>query len=351
MDVKTTIEEVKKAIATGQITPEEIDNRVRKLLAAKQWVGLDEYKPVELRNLIRDLNNPYAQYLSRQLTEASITVLRNKQSILPLNRLDTLRVAALAIGTDKETDFQKGLARYTKVDTFFLKPTATITELLQLKEQLSKYNLIIAGVHRLNLKAGSSNFGITAEMNLFLKDLIRSKPTIVSVFGNVYSLAKIESIEKADAVIAAYQETPVTQDLVSQLIFGGIRAKGKLPVAVSSAFKLGDGLTTTGGIRLAYSMPEAVGLKSEHLAGIDSLVTEAIRERATPGAQVLVAKDGKVIYQKAFGHHTYDQQTPVSNTDLYDLASVTKISTTMAALMKLSGEGRFNVDNTIGSYL
>ncbi|MDX5436312.1 MAG: serine hydrolase, partial [Pontibacter sp.] len=127
MDVKTTIEEVKKAISNGQITQEEIDARVRKLLAAKQWVGLDEYKPVELKNLVADLNNPYAQYLSRQLTEASLTLLRNKQSILPLNKLDTLRIAALAIGTDKETDFQKGLARYTKVDTFFLKPTASIS--------------------------------------------------------------------------------------------------------------------------------------------------------------------------------------------------------------------------------
>ncbi|MBC5992320.1 glycoside hydrolase family 3 N-terminal domain-containing protein [Pontibacter cellulosilyticus] len=353
MDVKTTIEEIKKAIQNKEITQEEIDFRVRKLLAAKQWVGLDNYKPVELKNLIADLNNPYAQYLSRQLTEASLTLLRNKQSILPINRLDTLKVAALAIGAAKETAFQQGLARYTKVDTFFLKPTATITELLQLKEQLSKYNLIIAGVHQLQLKAGSGtgNFGITAEMNLFLKDLIRSKPTIVSVFGNVYSLAKIESLDKADAVIAAYQETPITQDLAAQLVFGGIGAKGKLPVAVSNAFKLEDGLKTPSGVRLAYSMPEAVGIKSQHLAGIDSLVAEAIREKATPGAQVLVAKDGKVIYQKSFGYHTYDNQTEVKNTDLYDLASVTKISTTMAAFMKLKGEGRFDVDNKLGSYL
>ena len=351
MDVKTTIEEVKKAIQNKEITQEEIDARCRKVLAAKQWMGLDEWQPIETAHLIDDLNNPHAEYLNRQLVEASLTLLRNKQNILPIRTLDTLKVAALAIGTTEETAFQRGLAKYTKVNTFFLPANSSIADLQRLKEQLAGYNLIIAGVHKLQLKAGSGTFGITSEMNLFLKDLIRSKPTIVADFGNVYSLAKFEGVEKADAVIAAYQEDYLTQDLVAQMIFGGIGAKGKLPVTVSNVFAVGDGLQTQGGLRLAYTVPEAVGLKTQDLAGIDSLVAEAIREKATPGAQVLVAKDGKVIYYKSFGYHTYDEQVPVQNTDLYDMASVTKISTSLAAFMKLKGEGRFDVDQTLGHYL
>ena len=351
MDVKTTIQEIKKAIRNKEITQQEVDARCRKVLAAKQWMGLDEWKPIETKHLIDDLNNPHAEYLNRQLVEASLTLLRNKQNILPIRTLDTLKVAALAIGTTKETDFQRGLAKYTKIDTFFLPANNSIADLQRLKEQLADYNLIIAGVHRLQLKAGSGTFGITSEMNLFLKDLIRSKPTIVADFGNVYSLAKFEGVEKADAVIAAYQEDYLTQDLVAQMVFGGIGAKGKLPVTVSNAFAVGDGLQTKGGLRLAYTVPEAVGLKTQDLAGIDSLVAEAIREKATPGAQVLVAKDGKVIYYKSFGYHTYDEQVPVQNTDLYDMASITKISTSLAAFMKLKGEGRFDVDQTLGHYL
>ncbi|WP_439883548.1 glycoside hydrolase family 3 N-terminal domain-containing protein [Pontibacter sp. MBLB2868] len=351
MDVKTTIAEVKKAIANGEITQEEVDARCRKVLAAKQWVGLDNWEPIETEHLIEDLNNPQAQYLNRELVEASLTLLRNKNNILPIRSLDTLKVAALAIGTNKETDFQRGLARYTKVDTFFLSPNSSLSELLELKRKLQAYNLVIAGVHRLNLKAGSSNFGVTAEMNLFLKDLIRSKPTIVGVFGNVYSLAEFEDLKNADAVLAAYQETALTQDVASQMIFGGVGAKGKLPVTVSNAFQINDGLATNGGLRFAYTSPEAVGLRTQDLVGIDSLVAQAIAEKATPGAQVLVAKDGKVIYQKAFGYHTYDNQTPVQNTDLYDLASVTKISTSLAAFMKLESEGQFDVDKSLGYYL
>ncbi|WP_317047271.1 glycoside hydrolase family 3 N-terminal domain-containing protein [Pontibacter arcticus] len=351
MDVKKTIEEIKKAIQNKEITQEEIDARCRKLLAAKQWVGLDKVQPIETKNLIKDLNNPYAQYLNQQLVEASLTLLRNKNNILPLQNLDTLRVAALAIGTNQRTDFQEELARYTNVDTFFLAPNSSMQELLALKEKLQKYNLVIAGVHKLKLSAGSGNFGITAEMNLFLKDLIQSKPTIVSVFGNVYSLAKIETLEKADGVVAAYQETPVTQDVAAQLIFGGVAAKGKLPVTVSSAFKVEDGLKTQSTTRFAYTYPEAVGLKSEDMAGIDSLIAQAMQEQATPGAQVLIAKEGKVIYNKSFGYHTYTKEQPVKNTDVYDLASLTKVTATMAAFMKLNGEGKFDVNKTLGTYL
>lgn len=352
MDVKTTIEEVKKAIKNKEITQEEVDARCRKVLAAKQWMGLDNWKPIETRNLIEDLNNPYATYLNRQLTEASLTLLRNKGNILPLKALDTLKVAALAMGTHLETDFQRSLAKYTKVDNFFLSPTSSIAELQLLKEQLKEYNVVIVGVHKLQLKAsGSGTFGITAEMNLFMKDLIRSKPTLVSVFGNVYSLNRFEDIEKAHGVLATYQENELTQDVAAQIIFGGVGAKGKLPVNVSSFFRINDGLTTDGGLRFAYTQPEAVGLTSQDFAQIDTLVQQAIRARATPGAQVLVAKNGKIIYSKAFGYHTYENQVPVKNTDLYDLASVTKITTSLAALMKLSGEGRFDVDRTLGEYL
>ncbi|GAB2527500.1 glycoside hydrolase family 3 N-terminal domain-containing protein [Rufibacter soli] len=352
MDVKTTIEEVKKAIANKEITQAEVDERCKKVLAAKQWAGLDKWKPIETKNLIKDLNNPTADYINRQLTEASLTLLRNKNNVLPIKTLDTLKIAALALGTNVETDFQRSLAKYTKVDNFFLSPTSSIAELQALKEQLKDYNTILVGVHRLQLKAsGNNTFGITAEMNLFLKDLIRSKPTIVSVFGNVYSLNRFEDIEKAAGVIATYQENELTQDAAAQLIFGGIGAKGKLPVNVSNYFRINDGLKTDGGLRLAYTVPEAVGLRSQDLAQIDTLVNEAIKAKATPGAQVLVAKNGKVIYYKSFGSHTYDNKVPVQNTDLYDLASVTKITTSLAAFMKLSGEGKFDVDKTLGEYL
>lgn len=351
MDVKTTIEEVKKAIQKGEITQEEIDQRVRKVLAAKAWMGLDQWKPIETEGLVEDLNNSKAQYLNRKLVEASMTLLSNQGDILPLKDLSPGKVAFLAIGSESETDFQRALSRYVEADQFFAPADMGLNEMVELLEQLKGYEQVVAGIHNLGLKASVRNFGITPEMNLFLKQLVDQVPTVVSVFGNVYSLAKFDGLENAHGLLAAYQESALTQDVAAQIIFGGVGAQGKLPVTVSPEFQIGDGLRTEGGFRLAYTEPEGVGISSEKLKGIAEIVEKAIEAEAIPGAQVLIAKEGKVFYQKSFGYHTYENQIPVTNTDVYDMASITKISTALAALMKLKGEGKFDESQTLGTYL
>src|SRR5690606_8023330 len=126
-----------------------------------------------------------------------------------------------------------------------------------------------------------------------------------------YSLGKFDGIADAHGLLVAYQESEMAQDVASQIIFGGMGAKGKLPVTVSADFKIGDGLHTQGGVRLAYTEPEGVGIQSADLQKISSLVKRAMDEKAIPGAQVLLAKDGKIFYQESFGHHTYQGQIPV----------------------------------------
>ncbi|GGF18985.1 glycoside hydrolase family 3 N-terminal domain-containing protein [Echinicola rosea] len=351
MDVKTTIVEVKKAIANGEITQEEVDKRVMKVLRAKDWQGLSDWQPVVMEGIYEDLNSSKAKYLNRQLVEASITLLRNEEEILPIKKLADEKLAYVSLGTDEETAFQQGLSRYVEADQFFVSKETSLSALEGLLGRLQGYSKVIVGVHHLGLKASVKNFGITAEMNVMLKKLIASRPTVVAVFGNVYSLDKLEDLEKASAVIAAYQESELTQDVVSQLVFGGVGAKGKLPVTINRHFAFGDGLTTAGGFRFSYVEPEAVGIARQNLDSIQGLVEQAIAEKAIPGASVLVAKDGKVFYQQAFGHHTYEENVPVQITDLYDLASVTKISTSLAALMQLHGEGEFDENKTLGDYL
>ncbi|GAB3647525.1 glycoside hydrolase family 3 N-terminal domain-containing protein [Echinicola sediminis] len=351
MDVKKTIEEIKKAIEKGEITQEEVDQRVKKVLQAKAWLGLDEWKPVEMEGIFEDINSSKAQYLNRQLVEASMTLLRNKEEIVPIKGLAAEKLVYVALGTDQETAFQRGLSRYVEADQVVIPKEASLAELQQIKEQLAPYTKVIVGVHDLGLKASVKNFGITAEMNVFLKELIHDKPTIVAVFGNVYSLDKLEDLGEADAVIAAYQESELTQDVASQLVFGGVGAKGRLPVTVNAEFARGNGLSTDGGFRFSYVEPEAVGIDREDLKGIEQFVNEAIEQKAIPGASVLVAKEGKVFYREAFGYHTYEKEVPVDTDDLFDLASVTKISTSLAALMQLKGEGEFDENKTLGTYL
>ncbi|EON76448.1 Beta-hexosaminidase [Lunatimonas lonarensis] len=351
MDVPATITEVKKAIESGDITGEELDRRVLKVLKAKAWLGLDNWEPINTSSLVSDLNAPYARHLSRQLAAASLTVLKNKDSVLPLKNLDTRRTASVALGSATLTSFQQGLDRYQRLDHFYLPKDADRNKLVNLLNGLEGYDRIVIGVHGVSLRAGSDRFGITPEMNLLLKELNNTKEVVICVFGNVYALNELVDLPQSAAVIAAYQETADTQDLVSQLVFGGIGATGTLPVALSSVFPLGAGMELEGGIRVSYGMPESVGVRSEQLAGIDSLVQLAIRERATPGAQVLIAKGGRIFFHKAYGHHNYELAREVSIDDLYDLASITKISTALAALMHLQGEGKFDENETLGHYL
>ena len=140
--------------------------------------------------------------------------------------------------------------------------------------------------------------------------------------------------------------------MLGEVIFGGVGASGRMPVTAGTQFSEGDGLDVRGGIRLGYTLPEEVGMDSEILyGGIDSLVNQALAAKAIPGCQVLVARNRKVVFHKAYGLHTYSDTLRVKLTDLYDLASVTKISTSMAALMKLYDEGKFRLDATLGDYL
>ncbi|MBD3627172.1 glycoside hydrolase family 3 N-terminal domain-containing protein [Cyclobacterium sp.] len=350
MNVPATIREVKNAMERGEISQEEIDQRVLKVLKAKAWLGLDSFQPVETDHLIADLNSPKAQFLSRKLTEASLTLLRNDENILPVKGLENTKIASLSLGTSQTTDFQKGLERYVPMDHFTFPQDGGMEAIYKLKQQLSDFQLILVGIHGLGIREGGNDFGISPEMSVLLRELMKNQAVVVSVFGNVYSLDKIPGLERASGLIAAYQETPLTQDLTAQLIFGGIGARGKLPVTVNGAFGIGDGLETAAGLRMAYTQPEGVGISTADLTGIDSLMQLAIREKAIPGGQILLAKGGRVFYHKAFGYHTYDSLQEVSSDDLYDLASITKISTSLAAFMHLKGLGKFDENQTLGTY-
>jgi CubicO group peptidase (beta-lactamase class C family) len=185
------------------------------------------------------------------------------------------------------------------------------------------------GVNGQNIRP-AKNYNILPKTQELVKRFSNAK-TIITLFSNPYTLGKFENLENAAALVQTFQETPFTQEAAAQAIFGATPITGKLPVTVNTAFKYNDGISTKALQRFEYTVPEAVGIDSKYLgARIDSIVTTAIDRKATPGAVVLVAKNGKVIFHKAYGKHTYEGNQKVALTDLYDLASVTKISTSVA---------------------
>ncbi len=343
------IEAIKKALQKGDLRESEIDWKCRKILALKSWLGLDSFKPISTDNLYNDLHQTQFQLTKRLLHEKSITVLKNKSDLIPLQKLDTLKIAVVSIGTNKETAFQRMAANYMDVDFFNLKEQATPAEISRLSTELKSYNLLICGIHGMNLSP-SKQYGIDSSIGEFLQKN-SSKKRIVALFGNPYALNLIPGIENTESLLVTYQGNTITQELAAQTIFGGVSSDGKLPVNVNSLFKLKDGVPVKKNDRLKYTIPEELGISSSYLEHrIDSLAELGIKEKAYPGCQVLIAIEGKVIFHKCYGFLTYDQVDSVRKDHIYDWASITKVTGPLPALIKLYGEHKFNPDIPFSVY-
>ncbi|TDU43483.1 beta-glucosidase-like glycosyl hydrolase [Gelidibacter sediminis] len=349
--VPDAILEIKKAIQKGLISQAEIDRKVRKVLAVKQWVGLHQYQPTASEHIVAEIKTPEALLLHRKLVAASLTVLKNDANLLPFQDLDKVSFASVSIGAEAETGFQKSLKLYTKVDAYQLPIEATSADISALQEKLKAYDHVILGIHDESTRPANT-LKFSTEVQAFISEFSQKHQSVVAFFKNPYVLDKLEHIEKANGLIVAYQDSKASQELTAQLIFGGISASGKLPVSIGTKFKYGDGLDLEGGLRFSYTLPEDVGMDSEILiGGIDSLMQQAMALKAIPGGQILVAKNQKVVFHKAYGFHTYNDTITVKKEDLYDLASVTKISSAMAAVMKLYDEQKFDLDGTLAEQL
>ena len=347
-DVPTAIKEIKVAIERGEITQEEIDSRCLKILKAKQWAELNKYKPIELKNLYQNLNTPKAELINRKLNEAALTLLQNKNNVIPLQKLDTLKIASLSLGYKDINVFQKTLSTYTTVKHYGIAKDAKKEIVDSILNQLKNFNKVIVHLNNTNNKP-DKDFGLTTQTINIVNVLVKQNKTIINVSANPYILSKIEALKNAEAVIMSYEDNDYSQTYAAQLIFGGIASNGKLPISVGD-YKVGTGIQTKA-IRFKYTMPEEVGANTALLDKIDSIALKGIVDKVFPGCQILIAKKGKVIYQKSFGYHTYDNKIKVKNTDLYDIASITKIAATTASIMYLYDKKKIKLDEQLCVYL
>ena len=349
-DIGKTISTIQKKIRSGEIEGERLEESCRKILAAKYWAGLAGFRPLERDGLYVDLHRNALLVNRSRLVNASLTLVENKGDMIPLMGLDTLRLATVAIGTPEVNSFQETIDLYLPATHFNICKDAPAAEYIGLMNRLDSFNLVIAGVHDTDMRA-SRDYGITENSILFLNMLSRLKPTIACIFASPYSLGRSFFGDRFAGLLVCYEDTELARQACPQLIFGGIPARGRLPVTSGRVFVSGTGASTEGNLRLRYGLPEEVGIDSKPLYKVDSIALDAIRQKAMPGCQILAARDGLVFYHRAFGHHTYARKVPVRKTDLYDLASITKITSTLPILMRLTEEGKIHVDNSLKNYI
>tara|TARA_B100000963_G_scaffold276064_1_gene244324 strand:+ start:19307 stop:22237 length:2931 start_codon:yes stop_codon:yes gene_type:complete len=346
-DVPKAIENIKLAIKQKKISQDEINARCKKVLMAKKWMGLNKYEPVNLERISQKIITNNTEVINRKLVQSSLTLLQNYDDLLPLQNLDTLNIASVCIGENTSV-FQQVLSKYTKVTHFKISDNASSKEQALLLNKLSEFNLVIASVHKSNSNPWKS-YKINRNTDVFLQSVAMQSKVILTIFANPYSLNSLFITNNFDALVLSYQNSEIAQDKTAQAIFGGFAFKGKIPVSTKH-FNLDQGIKTYP-IRMRYVTPEEINFKSENLYKIDSIVKSAISEKATPGCQVLIAKDGNVFFDKAYGFHTYQKKNPVLTTDIYDVASVTKIVATIPLLMKMVDSGFIDLEKTLGDYL
>jgi beta-N-acetylhexosaminidase len=344
--VPEAIQGVMKAVQDGTISAEMIDMRVRKILAAKYWLGLSSYRPIDEGNVQKELHTPYAYFLNEKLHAASITVLSNDLQRIPVSDMSTLRIATVNIGSSQGNTFTAMVDKYGPAEHFFIPKDASPAQFEELFQRLSGFNLILCSVMDMS-RLASKKFGLSDQSVKFIKQLDAKGNAITVLFGSPYSLSRFGLMRH---VMVAYSDDSAAQSASVQIIFGALEATAELPVT-AGAYYTGNGYCTNGQLRLAYASPLNVGVDPEKLNRIDQLAQEAIQMGAMPGCQILVAYKGQVIYDKAFGKHTKAGNRSVKTTDLYDIASITKVAATAPVLMHLYEKNYLKLDAPLKDYL
>ena len=347
-DVPIAINKIKEALANGDLDKKEVYQSVKKILNAKYWAGLNKYKPIEIKNLYQDLHSAHAKALRHTLFEKAVTVVSNANDLIPFKFNDTTKFASIAFGTSVENEFQKTLTKYAHFENHhFLEHHHFTSDQIEAFVEKYAHKTVIISIHGMN-NSPAKDYGITKEISLLVQKLEQKTKVVVVLFGNPYAL---KYFENSPHVVCAYEHNEITKKLVPQVLFGALKANGKLPVSATSTIREGRGFFTLNTQKLQYGIPEQVGMLEEKLHTIDTIVTKAIKNHVMPGCEIVVARKGKVIYEKSFGKQTYLDSLPVQDSTIYDIASISKVAGTLQAVMFLYEQGEINLDSTISTYL
>ncbi len=343
------IAKIKEFVADGRIKQSMVDESVKKVLHAKYSMGLYNKPNISELHIREELNSPDLKNLRRKLVKAALTLVKNKNGIIPLSEKNNYTIASLSIGASGTTPFQLVLKNYAAMKLFHTDKELNAKEQSYLMSNLQNKGLVIISLHDMNPNA-KKGYGLTESEKLFINELSKKTKVILVSFGNPYAL---KYFDKLDWIIQCYNEEKLTQVLTAQALFGAFEFKGVLPVSPSSKLKSGFGFFTKPRSVLEYDTenPEAYGFNLSKLEKIDKLVEEVITSGSAPGCNILIVKDGVVCFQKAYGYHTYEKKKEVTTSDVYDLASITKIMATTVSIMKLSDDGKVNIYDFISKYI
>jgi beta-glucosidase-like glycosyl hydrolase/CubicO group peptidase (beta-lactamase class C family) len=341
VNVQPVIEAFMKAIRNKKISMKELDRRVLKMLRMKEKYVLPY--------ITHDIEFPKLQWLNKNtgsfdedLFKKAVTIARDSNGLLPFRQIEKRSLASLSIQCGDE--FQEYLDHYADFEHFDWNQKINEEDLLSM---MAQYDIVVAGLAGVSYYPGR-NYGISQKHIDFLRKLNRQTQVVLVIFGNPYSLRYFDDI---GTLICGYEGLRASYKVVPQVLFGALSAEGTLPVTATSTLQEGTGIHYPALGRLSFGDPKKLGFLENGLSLIDSVIIESVKGRDMPGGKILVARKGTIVYEKSFGYHTYDSVIKVSNTSVFDLASVTKVIGSVQALMMLYEEGKLDLDKKISYYL
>lgn len=342
------INKIKAAVNNKKTLLEDIDFRVKKILKAKYWAGLNTKKVVIKENINEDLNQQKYLGLKQILYENAITVANNAQKLIPLANIEnTKELVSIAIGAEIGNTFQKTLLKFAPFQLHINESRSDEVWYNKILNSLDSNKIVVVSLHRLSTNP-SRRYNISPTTISFLSKLQKRTKVILVVLGSPYGLRYFPEIEN---IVCGYEEDPLAQEAAAQVIFGALPAKGKLPVSVDDKYKVGDGIDIASANILGFSLPEAVDINSIALTRIDNIVNNAIAQKIFPGCNLLIARNGKIAYTKGYGNLKYESSQKVTPYTVYDLASITKVGSTLQAVMKLYDQNLLDLNQKASFYL
>ncbi len=337
-NLSTSIRKISRAIKKDKKLEEQLGASVKKILGAKFNAGLNTKKYIDTDNLWRKLNSPKALLLQNILTQATITVAKNSLNLIPVSSLENKKFASISIGKTEANEFNHYLSKYANFQKLSVN---TLKDASELYNKIREVDLIVIALY-------PSVKGFLLQIAPIIKKISTQHQIIICGFGDPEEL---RFFEDQSTLLLIYADDDLSQKNAAQIIFGGLPSHGVLPLTIAGSLVEGHGFETKKQDRFSYSIPEEAGMDSKTLEKIKVIMRESIDIHATPGCQVLIAKDGKVVFEHSEGWFTYEKKNPVTDETIYDLASVTKVTATLQTIMFMQEKGLIDINKKISFYL
>lgn len=349
-DVPVAIEKIKAAIEDGTVSEEDLEQRVKKILAAKYRYKLNRFKPIQTQNLVSDLNQ-FTIPLRRKVAEAAGTLVRDNNHLLSALRVPDTKVQYIGVNTTSSVLEGELVKEIPGIATTWLPSGSAQTTMEEVEPALNEFDVNIVSIHSTSLYP-AKNYGLSDELLQFLAKIQNHPKVILVHMGNAYLM---KNFCNAASALIMYEDDSTTQKVAAGILSGNIGARGNLPVSVCASMQSNSKqiVQTTIPYELKQiDKPKQSGIIApQAIEKLNTFMKNCVAERAFPGARVLALQNGKVVYDESFGYFDYQKTTPVDKNTIYDVASLTKVLSTTIAVMKLYEEHKIDLNKRLKDYL